>query len=146
MWLTRLREEMVSVPSPGPTQPVATPTPPDPSMAEIHQLRARVAEFEVEKEELRKERARSLSVPAPDLPGAFSQGIVPLEHLARDRSELMATLIENGGTVAGRSNRSKSGKQLFGRKVPSRDSLVLGMGCEGFVSERRPPVCPDIEV
>ena len=103
--LTRLREEMVRVPSPGPTQPVVSPLPPDPSTAEILQLRARVAELEVEKEELRKKRARSLSVPAPDLPGALSQSIVPLQVPARDRSELMATLIENGGTVAGSSNR-----------------------------------------
>ena len=103
--LTRLREEMVRVPSPGPTQPVVSPPPPDPSTAEILQLRARVAELEVEKEELRKKRARSLSVPAPDLPGALSQSIVPLQVPARDRSELMATLIENGGTVAGSSNR-----------------------------------------
>ena len=103
--LTRLREEMVRVPSPGPTQPAASPSPPDPSTAEILQLRARVAELEVEKEELRKKRARSLSVPAPDLPGALSQSIVPLQLPARDRSELMATLIENGGTVAGSSNR-----------------------------------------
>ena len=103
--LTRLREEMVRVPSPGPTQPVVSPPPPDPSTAEILQLRARVAELEVEKEELRKKRARSLSVPAPDLPGALSQSIVPLQVPARDRSELMATLIENGGTVAGSSHR-----------------------------------------
>ena len=39
---------------------------------------------------------------------------------------------------------------VVGHKVPSRDPLVRGMGCEGYGSERRPnldgPVCSDIAV
>ena len=78
----------------------------------------------MEKEELRKKRARSLSVPAPDLPGALSQSIVPVQVPARDRSELMATLIENGGTVAGSSNRFRP----FGMKRPAVVSVTRSVG------------------
>ena len=79
MRLTRLREEMVTSPTNCHANAARSIN------GKIHQLRARVAELEVEKEQLRKKRARSLSVPAPDLPGSLSQSIVPLQHPARDR-------------------------------------------------------------
>ena len=104
--LTRLREEMSRVPAPGPTQPASVqPVPPDSTLAELQQLRARVAEMETEREELRKKRGRSLSVPSPDMPGALEQNIALFQHPGRDRSSLMATLIDRGGTIAGSSNR-----------------------------------------
>ena len=104
--LTRLREEMSRVPAPGPTQPASVqPVPPDPTLAELQQLRVRVAEMEMEREEFRKKRGRSLSVPSPDMPGASEQSIALFQHPARDRSSLMATLIDRGGTIAGSSNR-----------------------------------------
>ena len=50
--LTRLREEMMRASSPAPTQLAATPVL-DPPLVEAHQLRARVAEMEAEREEFR---------------------------------------------------------------------------------------------
>ena len=102
--LTRLREEMMRAPSPLPTQPAATPVQPDPNLAEVQQLRARIAEMEAEREEFRKKRARSLSIPSPDMPGASEQSVALFQRPARDRSALMATLIDQGGTLAN-SNR-----------------------------------------
>ena len=62
--LTRLREEMSKVPAPGPTQPASVqPVPPDSTLAELDQLRARVAEMETERED----RCPSLH---PTCPGA----------------------------------------------------------------------------
>ena len=78
--LTRLREEMVRVPSPGPTQPVVLPPPPDPSTAEI-----------------------SVESTSRRVEGRAPQEACKISVGARDRSELMATL--NGGIVAGSSNR-----------------------------------------
>ena len=47
------------------TQPAKVPD----LVAEIERLRSRVAEVETEREEARKKRSRSLSVPSPDLVG-----------------------------------------------------------------------------
>ena len=103
--LTRLREEILRAPSPGPTQPAATPVQPDPTLAEVHQLRARVAEMEAEREEFRKKRARSLSVPSPEMPGASEQSVALFQHPTRNRSALMSTLIDQAGSFARSSNR-----------------------------------------
>ena len=100
--LTRLRAEM-SRESADPRTHTAgcESTSPDSTLAELHELRARVAEMEVEREDLRKKRGRSLSVPSPDMPGASDQSVALFRHLARDRSALIATLIDQGRTPLG---------------------------------------------
>ena len=102
--LTRLHEE-ISRAVAGPTQPAATPVQPDPTLTELHQLRVRVAEMEAEREEFRRKRGRSLSVPSRDLIGASEQSVALFQPPARDRSGLMATLIDHGGTLPGSSHR-----------------------------------------
>ena len=82
--LTTLHAEMSRGANPRPTQPVTTPIPPDSTLAELHQLRARVAEMEVEREEFRKKRGRSLSVPSPDMPGASEQSVALFQHPETD--------------------------------------------------------------
>ena len=62
--LTRFHEE-ISRAATGPTQPVATPVQPDPTLTELHQLRVRVAEME--------------AVPSPDLIGASEQSVALLQ-------------------------------------------------------------------
>ena len=57
----QIAEEMMRAPSPQPTQPAATPVQPDPNLAEVQQLRARIAE----REEFRKKRAMSLHRTCP---------------------------------------------------------------------------------
>ena len=89
--LTRLREDMMRPSSPRPTQPAATPVP-DPTLAEVHQLRARVAEMEAEREEFRKKRARSLSVPSPDMPGASEQSVALFQHPVAGLSQEVRTV------------------------------------------------------
>ena len=67
--LNRLKEEIARIDPP--PQPQVSPVPttvPEP-MAEVHQLKSRVAELESEREEWRKKRTRSLSVPSADMPG-----------------------------------------------------------------------------
>ena len=67
--LTRLREKMMRASSPEPY----------PTLAEVHQLRARVAEMEAERQEFRKKHARS-HVPSPDMPWASEQSVVLFQH------------------------------------------------------------------
>ena len=59
--LTRLREEISRVLAPGPTQPATTTGLPDLTLAELHQLRARVVDMEVESS------GRSAEDPCPSL-------------------------------------------------------------------------------
>ena len=61
--------------------------------------------MEAEREEYRKRRARSISVFSLDMPGVSEQSVALFVHAARDRSALMATLIDPGGTVAGSTHR-----------------------------------------
>ena len=64
---------------PGPTQTSSARF----HIGRAHQLRARVAEMEVEREEFRKKRGKSLSVPSPDMPGASEQSVALLQRPAR---------------------------------------------------------------
>ena len=77
--MARFREEMARTTGPGPTVGAAPedPTPTQPGkipelVAELDRLRV-VAEMEIEREEVRKKRSRSLSVPSPDLVGCFAR-------------------------------------------------------------------------
>ena len=68
--MAKFQEEMAkSIPvaptAPSPTQQVKIPE----LVSEVERLRSRVAEMEIEREEARKKRSRSLSVPSPDLVG-----------------------------------------------------------------------------
>ena len=53
----------------------------------------------------RRNYVTRLSVASPDMPGALEQSVALFQHPARDRSTLMATLIDQGGTT-GSSHRS----------------------------------------
>ena len=68
--MARFREEMANA-VPPPTVPgdPAQPTSVLDLVSEAERLRSRVAEMEAEREEARKKRSRSLSVPSPDLVG-----------------------------------------------------------------------------
>ena len=73
--MARFREEMTRTTGPATVGVTgADPTPTQPGkvpelVAKLDRLRARVAEMEVEREEVWKKRSRSLSVPSPDLVG-----------------------------------------------------------------------------
>ena len=76
-------------------------------VAELDRLRARVAEMEIEREEVRKKRSRSLSVPSPDLvfgPGVSLQGWGAQQRVGLHQGAFMETLISRGSTLA-QSNR-----------------------------------------
>ena len=99
--LTRLREEMSRVPAPGPTQLASmrsnvgrAPT--------VASSRGRDGDGEGR---VTQEARKIVVRPFTDMPGASEQSIALFQHPARDRSSLMATLIDRGGTIAGSSNR-----------------------------------------
>ena len=93
--MARFREEMTKTTGPGPTAGAtgADPTPTQPGkipelVAEVDRLRARVADMEVEREEVRKKRSRSLSVPSPDRVGGRDVqecGLYTIDVLANTR-------------------------------------------------------------
>ena len=103
VWLTRLREEMMRASSPGPTQPAATPVP-------QHWQKFTNCELESPRWR-RREKSSARNVqdpspsPSPDMPGASEQSVALFQRPTRDRSALRATLIDQGGTLAGSLNR-----------------------------------------
>ena len=110
--LTKLREEMVRVPSPRHAASCIA------IAARFFNGRNSVESTSRQvgggkKEELRKMRARSLSVPVPDCQGRPRAS-------SRDKSKLMAILIERHSRRKFESVQPFGGKQL----VPSRDPLV----------------------
>ena len=101
------------------TGPTVGPTGADPTLtqpgkipelvAELDRLRARVAEMEIEREEVSKKRSRSLSVPSPDLVGGpdvslQEWGAPRDQRVGQHQGALMETLICRGSTLA-QSNR-----------------------------------------
>ena len=100
--LSRLREEMAKNPDPPPI--VVSPVPTQPGViqatgpsAEVRQLRARLAEVELERDVLVKKRARSLSVLANDITRANQSISVLGLHQGLDRrSAMMQTMIDMG--------------------------------------------------
>ena len=68
----------------------SAPAQPDPTLGEVYQLRARIAE----REEFRKKRVRPFT--------GYARGVRAKRGY---RTALMATLIDQGGTFAGCSNR-----------------------------------------
>ena len=88
---------------PGPIVGAAgeAPTPTQPGkihhlVAELDRLRARVAEMEIEREEVRKKRSRSLSVPSPNLvggPDVSLQGLGAQQRVGLHQGAFMETLI-----------------------------------------------------
>ena len=111
--MARFREEMARTTAPGPTVGGAEAGPTQPGkipelVAELDRLRARVAEMEIEREEVRKKRSRSLSVPSPDLVGGDvslqERGVLQDQRVGQHQGALMETLISRGSTLA-QSNR-----------------------------------------
>ena len=108
--MARFREEMARTVPPT-TPPVSETTQPGkiPDLvAELDRLRAQVKEMETEREEARKKRSRSLSVPSPDLVGGSDlmlQEWGANEHVGRSRGAIMETLISRGSTLVANSNR-----------------------------------------
>ena len=111
--MARIREEMARMAWPGPTVgAVSEPTQPakiPELVAEVERLRARVSEMEVEREEARKKRSRSLSVLSSDLvagPDVSLQecGALHDQHVGQPKGAIMETLISRGSTMA-QSNR-----------------------------------------
>ena len=112
--MARFREEMARTPArptvggaeadPTLTQPGKIPE----LVAELDRLRARVAEMEIERKEVRKKRSRSLSVPSPDLVGddvsLQERGALQDQRVGQQKGALMETLISRGSTLA-QSNR-----------------------------------------
>ena len=140
--LSRLREEMARNPdllpnvmSPAPTQPALIPSA-DPS-AEIRQLRARLAEVELERDALAKKRARSPSVPSTDIAVNQSISVMGIQQVSDRRSAMMQTVIGQGSSLGhikqpvqpiGTVNAVKSRYGLRGVRVgeashPGPDSL-----------------------
>ena len=79
-------------------------------VAEIERLRSRVAEMETEREEARKKRFGSLSVPSPDLVGGpdlslQDWGALHDDHVGRGRGAIMETSTSRGSTLAANLNR-----------------------------------------
>ena len=82
-------------PSPRPTQPATTAVQPDPNLAEVQQLRARIADGGRE-----KSSARNVRDPSPSL-HRHARGVgAKRGSLLASGSALMATLIDQGGTLA----------------------------------------------
>ena len=113
--MARFREDMARTTGPGSTVGAAgaDPTPKQPwkiaeLVAELDRLRARVAEMEIEREEVRKKRSRSLSVPSPDLVGGDVSlrewGALHDQRVGEHQGALMETLSSRGSTLA-QSNR-----------------------------------------
>ena len=109
--MARFREEMTRTTGPATGVTRADPTPTQPGkvpelVAELDRLRARVAEMEVEREEVRKKRSRSLSVPSPDLVGGpdVQDLVLHDRRVGQHQGALMETLISRGSTLA-QSNR-----------------------------------------
>ena len=107
--MAKLQEEMANsipvVPTvPGPTQQVKIPD----FVSDVERLRSRVAEMEMERDEARKKRSRSLSVPSPDLVGSPDLALQALhgQHTGQHRGAIMETLISRGSTLAQSSNWS----------------------------------------
>ena len=67
-----------------------------------------MVEMEIEREEVRKKRARSLSVPSPDLVGGDVSlqewGALQDQRVGQHQGAFMETLISRGSTLA-QSNR-----------------------------------------
>ena len=110
--MVRFREEMTRTTGPATVGVTgADPTPTQPGkvpelVAELDRLRGWVAEMEVEREEVRKKRSRSLSVPSPNLVGGTDvQDLVLHERrVGQHHIALMETLMSRGSTLA-QSNR-----------------------------------------
>ena len=109
--MARFREETTRTTGPATVGVTgADPTPTQPGMvpelvAELDRLRARVAEMKVEREEVRKKRSRSLSVPSPDLLGGpdVQDLVLHDRRVGQHQGALMETLISRGSTVARRT-------------------------------------------
>ena len=109
--MVRFRDEMASSATP-PTVPgdLVQPTNVRDLVSELERLRSRVAEMEIEREEARKKRVRSLSVPSPDLVGGpdvslQEWGALHDQHVGQSQGAIMETLISRGSTLAKNSNR-----------------------------------------
>ena len=110
--MARFREEMSRTAScvtgaadPTPTQPGRIPD----LVAELDRLRARVAEMEIERDEVRKKRSRSQSVPAAELvdgPDVSLQewGALHDQHIGQAQGAIMETIMSRGSTSL-QSNR-----------------------------------------